>query len=151
MYSKSESIENFRKFKGPLIDVRSPEEYYKGNMLNSINIPLFNNEERSRIGTIYKNKGREKAVLQGLEFLANKIEEMVNMFFETLEYYKLKNQNVNLDEITLRIYCARGGMRSQSISWLLEKYNLKNITLKQGYKSYRKWNLECFTKRWDSY
>ena len=73
MYSKREELKKFRKLKGPLIDVRSPSEYYKGNMPNSINIPLFDNEERSIIGTIYKKQGREKAVIEGLRFLEKKI------------------------------------------------------------------------------
>ena len=54
MHFKRKELEKFRSFKGPLIDVRSPSEYYKGHMPNSINIPLFDNDERSIIGTIYK-------------------------------------------------------------------------------------------------
>ena len=60
MYFKRKKLEKFRSFKGPLIDVRSPSEYYKGHMPNSINIPLFDNDERSIIGTIYKKEGRKK-------------------------------------------------------------------------------------------
>ncbi len=149
MYSKRQELEKFRKFKGPLIDVRSPDEYYKGHLPNSINIPLFDNEERSIIGKIYKNHGREKAVIKGLEFIANKIENMVNNIIETLDIYKSNNNKLNGNEPTIKIYCARGGMRSFSISWLLEKYNLKNITLNGGYKTYRKWTLDSFNKEWE--
>ena len=149
MYSKRKDLEKFMKFKGPLIDVRSPGEYYKGNLPNSINIPLFDNEERAKIGTLYKNYGREKAVMQGLEFLANKIENMLENIFEVLNLYKVQNNNSKSEEINLKIYCARGGMRSQSISWLLEKYNQKNITLNGGYKSYRKSTLDNFNKQWE--
>ena len=149
MYTKREELEKFRKFKGPLIDVRSPDEYYKGNMPNSINIPLFDNEERSKVGTLYKNYGREKAVLQGLEFVSIKIENIINNLFEAINEYKSKNHDSNLEETTLKIYCARGGMRSKSISWLFEKYKINNVTLQGGYKSYRKWTLESFNKDWD--
>ena len=135
-------------FNGPLIDVRSPGEYYKGNMPNSLNIPLFDNEERSIVGTVYKNYGREKAVIQGLDFLADKIDNMVNKLFEALNVYKSKKVGSQIEEPTLKIYCARGGMRSQSISWLLEKYNQRNVTLRDGYKSYRKWALESFNQEW---
>ena len=44
MYFKRKELEKFRSFKGPLIDVRSPSEYYKGHLPNSINIPLFDND-----------------------------------------------------------------------------------------------------------
>ncbi len=135
-------------YNGPLIDVRSPGEYYKGNMPNSLNIPLFDNEERSIVGTVYKNYGREKAVIQGLEFLADKIDNMVNKLFEVLNVYKSNKVSSKIEEPTLKIYCARGGMRSQSISWLLEKYNQRNVTLMDGYKSYRKWALESFNQEW---
>ena len=60
MYFKRKELEKFRSFEGPLIDVRSPGEYYKGHMPNSINIPLFDNDERTIIGTIYKKEGRKK-------------------------------------------------------------------------------------------
>ena len=86
MNSRKEELEIFRKLKGPLIDVRSPDEYYKGNMTNSINIPLFDNEERSIVGKIYKNYGREKAVIKGLEFVANKIDIMVNNLINVLNF-----------------------------------------------------------------
>ena len=129
MYSKREKLERFRKVNGPLIDVRSPGEYYKGNLPNSINIPLFDNEERSVIGTIYKKNGREKAVIKGLEFVANKIGFIVENIIETSNFYKSNNNDLKIEEPTLKIYCARCGMRSMSISWLLEKYNLKSITL----------------------
>ena len=147
MYSRREELKKFRKLKGPLIDVRSPSEYYKGNMPNSINIPLFDNEERSIIGTIYKNYGREKAVIKGLEFLSFKIEGMINNIFDAIKLHKSKNFCSSSEEPILKIYCARGGMRSESISWLLQKYNLNTITLKDGYKSYRKWTLESFNKK----
>ena len=40
-------------------------------------------------------------------------------------------------------------MRSQSIAWLLEKYKLKPIILNGGYKTYRRWILDCFSKKWN--
>ena len=47
-------ISDFIVSDGLIIDVRSPEEYYKGHMPNSINIPLFNDIERSVVGKKYK-------------------------------------------------------------------------------------------------
>ena len=54
MIFKRIELLKFRKFKGPIIDVRSPNEYYKGHLPNSFNIPLFNNEEREEVGIYSK-------------------------------------------------------------------------------------------------
>ena len=145
MYFKRKELEKFRSFKGPLIDVRSPSEYYKGHLPNSINIPLFDNDERSIIGTIYKKEGRKKAVIEGLKFFEKKMELLLDNLFMSIESYKtISNKN---NEFFIRIYCSRGGMRSQSIAWLLEKYKLNPITLKGGYKIYRRWVLDSFSKK----
>ncbi len=148
MYFKRKELEKFRSFKGPLIDVRSPSEYSKGHMPNSINIPLFDNDERIIIGTIYKKEGRKKAVLEGLKFFEKKIEFFLDNLFMNIDSYKNIPDNNN-NELFIRIYCSRGGMRSQSIAWLLEKYKLNPITLKRGYKTYRRWILDCFSKKWN--
>ncbi len=145
MYFKRKELEKFRSFKGPLIDVRSPNEYYKGHLPNSINIPLFDNNERSIIGTIYKKEGRKKAVIQGLTFFEKKMESLLDNLFMSIESYK--NISHKNNEYFIRIYCSRGGMRSQSIAWLLEKYKLNPITLKGGYKKYRRWVLDSFSKK----
>jgi len=146
MYFKRKELEKFRSFKGPLIDVRSPSEYYKGHMPNSINIPLFDNDERSIIGTIYKKEGRKKAVIEGLKFFEKKIEFFLDNLFMNIDSYK-KISEKNNKELFIRIYCSRGGMRSQSIAWLLEKFKLNLVTLKGGYKIYRRWVLDSFSKK----
>ena len=148
MYFKRKELEKFRSFKGLLIDVRSPSEYYKGHMPNSINIPLFDNDERSIIGTIYKKEGRKKAVIEGLKFFEKKMESLLDNLFMNIDFHKNINNN-NDNELFIRIYCSRGGMRSQSIAWLLEKYKLNPITLNGGYKTYRRWVLDCFTRKWN--
>ncbi len=146
MYFKRKELEKFRSFKGPLIDVRSPDEYYKGHMPNSINIPLFDNDERSIIGTIYKKDGRKKAVIEGLNFFEKKMELLLDNLFMSIDSYKTVSKKNN-NELFIRIYCSRGGMRSQSVAWLLEKFKLNLVTLDGGYKMYRRWVLNSFTKK----
>ncbi len=146
MYFKRKELEKFRSFKGPLIDVRSPGEYYKGHMPNSINIPLFDNVERSIIGSIYKKEGRKKAVIEGLKFFEKKMELLLDNLFMSIDSYKTTTKKNN-KELFIRIYCSRGGMRSQSIAWLLEKFKLNLVTLNGGYKMYRRWVLDSFSKK----
>jgi len=85
MCFKRKELEKFRRFKGPLIDVRSPGEYYKGHMPTSINIPLFDDYERSIIGTIYKKEGRKKAVIEGLKFFVKKMELLLDNLFMSID------------------------------------------------------------------
>jgi len=148
MYFKRKELEKFRSYKGPLIDVRSPNEYYKGHMPNSINIPLFDNDERSIIGTIYKKNGREKAVIKGLMILEKKLEFLLENLFTNIDSNNNSSNKKN-NELHIKIYCSRGGMRSQSIAWLLEKYKYNPITLNGGYKTYRRWILDSFSKKWN--
>jgi len=148
MYFQRKELEKFRSFKGPLIDVRSPSEYYKGHMPKSINIPIFDNDERSVIGTIYKKEGRKKAVIEGLNIFEKKVELLLDNLFMNIDSYKNISEK-NKKELLIKIYCSRGGMRSQSIAWLLEKFKLNPVTLNGGYKIYRKWVLDSFSKKLD--
>ncbi len=117
----------------PIIDVRSPAEYTKGHIPNSVNLPLFSNEERAIVGTIYKQKGQKEAIKRGLSLVGPK---MVG-FIETVERLGCQELNVN---------CWRGGMRSESMAWLFERYGLKTKILLGGYKAYRKEVLRFFAR-----
>ena len=144
MNFKSNDLKEFRKTKGLLIDVRSPDEYYKGHMPNSINIPIFNNEERSIIGKKYKLSGREIAVREGFKIMENKIDNLIEEFILIKEKFFNSTSNKFSCKENIKIYCARGGMRSQSMFWLLEKFKYPCVTLNGGYKTYRNWVLNCF-------
>ena len=52
-----------------LLDVRTPAEFKKGHIPNAINLPLFSDEERSVVGTLYKKENPEAALIKGLEFV----------------------------------------------------------------------------------
>ena len=147
MNFKSKQLQEFRKSKALLIDVRSPDEYYKGHLPNSINIPLFDNEERKFIGKKYKNAGREKAVVEGLKIIEKKLDFLIYNFISAEKDYIAKENNESIIKNKIKIYCARGGMRSLSISWLLEKMNFNTFILNGGYKNYRKWVLSVFNKK----
>jgi tRNA 2-selenouridine synthase len=117
-----------------IIDVRSPGEFNQGHIPGAANVPLFSNEERAMVGTIYKQKGRQEAVLKGMEIVGPKMGELVN---EAKKY-------ATADSIF--VHCWRGGMRSGFVAILLEMYGLKTSTLKGGYKSFRRSVLSHFEK-----
>ena len=143
MNFKKTTLKEFRNLKGLLIDLRSPDEYYKGHMPNSINIPLFNNDERAFIGKKYKNAGRDKAVFEGLKIVEKKFDQLIGDIVSENKKYINKTKSPLMSS-QLKFYCARGGMRSISISWLLEKIGYKSFKLEGGYKSYRNWVLNSF-------
>jgi tRNA 2-selenouridine synthase len=110
----------------PVFDVRSPGEYRKAHIPGAINLPLFSDEERHELGILYKQTGRQAVIMRGLEIVGPRLTD-----------YILQVQNsTSAREILL--HCWRGGMRSESLAWLLEKAGYRVGLLKGGYKAYRK-------------
>lgn len=106
-----------------ILDIRTPEEFRLGHIPGAMSFPLFDNDERAVVGTIYKQKGKSPAVLAGLEFVGPKLKQYV------VDASRMKGE--------LFLYCWRGGMRSNSMAWLLETAGREVHLLEGGYKAYR--------------
>ncbi len=76
------------------------------------------------------------------------MESVLDNLFINIDSYK-NNSEINNKKFFIKIYCSRGGMRSQSIAWLLEKFKLNPVTLNGGYKIYRRWVLDSFSKKFN--
>lgn len=126
----------------PVIDVRTPAEFEHGHIPGAINIPLFTNEDRVVIGTLYKQEGKQIAMLKGMELAGPRFAEYIRKAEEALKENKYPS---GLDK-TLLVHCWRGGMRSAGMAWLFEWYGFKVITLQKGYKAFRAMVLETFAK-----
>ena len=63
-----------------IIDVRSAEEYLAGSIPGALNIPLFDADERSVIGTLYRHGGQEQAVDKGFSYAQKKLTELFSAF-----------------------------------------------------------------------
>lgn len=113
------------------VDMRSPGEYAQGHIPGAVNIPLFSNEERATVGTIYKQIGVEDAKQQGLSIVSAKLPLIVS---EIRSLYKSGR--------TVIVYCWRGGMRSKSVVTILELMGIRAYQLLGGYKAYRRHVLE---------
>ena len=89
------------------------------------------------MGTCYKQQGHDSAVELGFEIVGPKLAGFI------------KQCKIISPDGRIKIYCARGGMRSGSFAWLLETAGFKNILrLKKGYKSYRNYVLDFFEKEY---
>ena len=128
-----------------IIDVRSPSEFNHAHIPSAFNLPLFDDEERKIVGTIYKQKSRQQAIKAGLEFFGGKMKPMIEEVEKQLNliHPTSKNKSVNLF-----VHCWRGGMRSAGVAWLLDLYGYKVFTLKGGYKAYRNFVLQSFEQKY---
>jgi len=122
--SRRIALAEVEKYDCQIIDVRSAEEFKQGTIPGALNIPLFDEDERSVIGTIYRHGGHENAVEKGFEYVGEKLSELLVSF----EQFKDRE---------LVVFCARGGMRSLSIVNLLTQSGYRAIQLEGGYKNYR--------------
>jgi tRNA 2-selenouridine synthase len=110
-----------------VIDVRSPGEFLQGHIPGAVTIPLFDNEERAIVGTIYKNSGREAAILKGIAIATPKI----SLYISSLKA-AAKGRRI-------LVHCWRGGMRSEHMAALFEKEGYEAGVLSGGYKDYRRY------------
>lgn len=121
------SFEDFLKEDSAvLIDVRTPKEFLLEKVPNSVNIPVLLDEERVSVGTTYVQRSKESAKKMGVEFISRRLPEIFEQIQELSKKYS-----------KLVFMCARGGMRSSSITALFGSLGYKVAKLDGGYKAYR--------------
>jgi tRNA 2-selenouridine synthase len=107
------------------LDVRSPKEFNQGHLPHAIHLPLFDDEERAKVGTAYKQQGRQTAIELGLQIVGPKMAEFARFVKPLAPANKVF------------VHCWRGGMRSGSVAWMFDLLGYEVYTLKGGYKAYR--------------
>lgn len=120
----------------PALDVRSPAEYGHSRVPEALSFPLFTDEERHQIGTLYKQVSEWDAMMKGLEFAGPRM----RTFLE--EAVRIAPQR------QVAVYCWRGGKRSGSMAWLLDNAGFRVNLLESGYKGARRYFLEQFEQPW---
>ncbi|MEY2976979.1 MAG: hypothetical protein RLZZ435_1118 [Cyanobacteriota bacterium] len=126
-------IDQFLNCDRPLLDVRSPGEFAQGHIPGAINLPLFTNAERAEVGTCYKHRGRDAAVELGLALVGTKLLEFVQL------------AKTQAPQRRVRLHCWRGGMRSESMAFLLNTAGFEVSLLRGGYKRFRRWVRDTLT------
>lgn len=124
-------LQNSKKI--TLIDVRSPSEYKDSTIPGSLNIPVFNDEERAEIGTIYKQVSVDAAKERGLAIMSAKLPSFVKQFKEI--------------EGDKAVYCWRGGMRSRTAATVLSLMDIHVNRITGGIKAYRKYVLDTLEQK----
>ena len=109
-----------------IIDARSENEYALDHLPGAVNWPSLNNEERIRIGTMYKQVSAFEAQKHGAALVAANIARHIER--EVLDLPKHWQP---------LIYCWRGGKRSGSLSMVLGQIGFKVHLIEGGYKAFR--------------
>jgi tRNA 2-selenouridine synthase len=123
-----------RSLQIPIIDVRAPKEFRQGHIPGAVNIPLFDDAERAVVGSTYSHNGHGDALLKGLEISGPKLKDFVKRAKETAFQGELL------------VHCWRGGMRSEAMAWLFTFSGIKTSVLIGGYKAYRRYIRESWSK-----
>ncbi|MFA8384720.1 MAG: tRNA 2-selenouridine(34) synthase MnmH [Pelagibaca sp.] len=110
-----------------VIDVRSPAEFAEDHVPGAINLPVLDNAERARVGTIYKQVSPFDARKLGAALV---FRNAANHIETSLSHHEGGWRPL--------VYCWRGGQRSGSFAWLLKEIGWRSDVVKGGYKSYRR-------------
>lgn len=112
------------------VDVRTPKEFEHFHIPGALHLPLFSTEEHARIGTVYRQQGKEAAKQIGLNLFSKKLPHLYQQFKSIKYEHKGK---------LLVVYCWRGGMRSRSIVSVMSTLGIPVLQLQEGIRAYRRW------------
>ena len=94
-----------------VMDVRAPEEFSRGAIARSVNLPILNDDERARVGTCYKHEGQAAAIELGHRLVSGATKTArIQAWAEIADAHP-----------DAAICCWRGGLRSTlAQQWLAE-------------------------------
>lgn len=117
-----------------VIDVRSPAEYADDHLEGAINCPVLDDQERARVGSVYRHTSPFDAKKLGAALVARNIADHIERRFsrEPKSWRPL-------------VYCWRGGERSAAVAHVLSRIGWRTVQLLGGYKGYRHTVLDDLT------
>ncbi len=110
-----------------IIDVRSPAEYALDRVPGAINHPVLDNEQRARIGTLYKQVSPFEARKLGAALVARNIAHHIEHSF--------LSRGSSWQPL---VYCWRGGKRSGAMAQVMRDIGWRVAILDGGYQGYRR-------------
>ncbi len=110
-----------------VIDVRSPAEFAEDHIPGAISLPVLDDAERTRVGTIYKRENPFTARKIGAALVARNAARHL----ETA----LADKPGGWRPL---VYCWRGGQRSGSFATILNQVGWRANVIEGGYRSFRR-------------
>ncbi|EKE45103.1 tRNA 2-selenouridine synthase [Oceaniovalibus guishaninsula JLT2003] len=122
-----DSLDAFRRAAfDDIIDVRSPSEYAEDHVPGAISLPVLDDAERARIGTIYVRQSAFLARKLGAALVARNAAAHIEG--------PLADRDGGWRPL---VYCWRGGQRSRSFASILDQIGWRVAVLEGGYRTYR--------------
>ncbi|MCT2540311.1 tRNA 2-selenouridine(34) synthase MnmH [Sedimentimonas flavescens] len=118
-----------------VIDVRSPSEFAEDHIPGAINLPVLDDEERARVGTIYKQVSPFDARKIGAALVAQNAARHLQG--------PLSGMSGGWRPL---VYCWRGGQRSGSFATILRQVGWRAELVEGGYKTWRGLVVEALTQ-----
>ncbi len=109
-----------------IIDARAPSEYAEDHLPGAISLPVLDDAERARVGTIYKQVSPFTARKLGGALLARNVAAHLEG--------PLADRGGGWRPL---VYCWRGGQRSGAFATILAQVGWRVETLAGGYKAWR--------------
>lgn len=109
-----------------IIDVRAPAEFAEDHLPGAISLPVLDDDERARVGTIYKQVSPFTARKLGAALVARNAARHLEG--------PLADRPGGWRPL---VYCWRGGQRSGSFATILAQIGWRVETLAGGYKTWR--------------
>lgn len=122
-----ETIANTLDRYDAIIDVRSEAEFADDHLPGAMNCPVLTNDERARVGTLFKQQSPFIAKKVGAALVARNLAGHLETHFldRPKEWWPL-------------IYCWRGGNRSGAMATVFSRIGWQVDVLDGGYKTYRR-------------
>ena len=126
MHKKLATVAQLEDF-DTIIDVRSPAEFLEDHIPDTQNCPVLDNQERIKVGTLYKQVSAFEARKVGAVLVARNIAKILeNGFLEQAKNWRPL------------IYCWRGGQRSGALTHVMREVGWDAHQLAGGYKTWRR-------------
>ena len=119
-----------------IIDVRSPAEFADDHIPGAVNMPVLDDEQRARVGTIYKQVSPFEARRIGGALVAENLARHLHAHFQD----KPKHWRP-------LVYCWRGGQRSGAFVTWLRMVGWDACQLEGGYKNFRRLVIDALDTR----
>ena len=114
-----------------IIDARAPAEFAEDHLPGAISLPVLNDAERARVGTLYKQVSVFEAKKLGAALISRNIARHIeeHLLDKPKSWRPL-------------VYCWRGGDRSGAFTHILREIGWNAHRIQGGYKSWRQHVIE---------